>query len=438
MNKSEAIAAEIVKLINSSSVADKLPSEVEFARMFKTTPVTTAKALNLLKDRGVITRIPGRGSFVNRDVASPVRVLLADPVIWQAGIVDEIRAILKVRFPHREIILEAHPPTAGVWPPYKGYDIFSSTATFPCSYQQHVSPLPIGILGKYLDGDYFECAFEVQRDHNLLYGLPFFISPMTLVYNKDLLRKIGMDTVPHDYTLDDFMRLLELAVRAGMAAVEKYFALSIVRYLVFSSAGGEGDLDLLELRQRLQSLRQIRKKSDDGGKSFEAGEILFTGCTRQRLIQLKAVDFAWDVLPLPDILGKRIPMAGCFLMVSSETPDRALAEEIVEAFLSRDIQWLVARERIGLPVLKSLVPETLNMRCWSDNIFLEELSCCLTDNASNQRQILRLTEAMRHYIEGKDDFGWFMENVVVMVEEEKQARLLASSPRPEWQEALCV
>ncbi len=50
----------------------QLPTEIEVAKQFFVSRITSKKALTKLADDGIIVRIPGRGSFVKKDCAIPV------------------------------------------------------------------------------------------------------------------------------------------------------------------------------------------------------------------------------------------------------------------------------------------------------------------------------------------------------------------------------
>ena len=54
MTKSEEIAESIFMLIRSGELTGRLASEQKLAKQYGVSPVTAAKALNLLRERGVI------------------------------------------------------------------------------------------------------------------------------------------------------------------------------------------------------------------------------------------------------------------------------------------------------------------------------------------------------------------------------------------------
>ena len=64
MTKCEEIACQLLEKIKSGELSGRLPAEQELAKQCKVSPVTAAKALNILRDKGVVKRVSGRGTFV--------------------------------------------------------------------------------------------------------------------------------------------------------------------------------------------------------------------------------------------------------------------------------------------------------------------------------------------------------------------------------------
>ncbi|MBQ9502586.1 MAG: GntR family transcriptional regulator, partial [Lentisphaeria bacterium] len=72
--KSEQIAESILAKIMSGELTGRLPAEQELARQCGVSPVTAAKALNILRDKGVVRRVTGRGTFVTGNGRTVVRI----------------------------------------------------------------------------------------------------------------------------------------------------------------------------------------------------------------------------------------------------------------------------------------------------------------------------------------------------------------------------
>ncbi|MBR7105037.1 MAG: GntR family transcriptional regulator [Lentisphaeria bacterium] len=65
MNKSEEIFESLAGRITSGELTGRLPAEQKLAREYGVSPVTAAKALNLLRDKGLVRRVHGSGTYVN-------------------------------------------------------------------------------------------------------------------------------------------------------------------------------------------------------------------------------------------------------------------------------------------------------------------------------------------------------------------------------------
>jgi GntR family transcriptional regulator len=62
----EQLAGILRERITSGAITGRLPSERELQQEFGTAPMTSRKALRLLADEGLVTTVPGRGTFVVR------------------------------------------------------------------------------------------------------------------------------------------------------------------------------------------------------------------------------------------------------------------------------------------------------------------------------------------------------------------------------------
>jgi GntR family transcriptional regulator len=60
------LAGILRERIASGVITGRLPSERELQQEYGTAPMTSRKALRLLADEGLVTTVPGRGTFVVR------------------------------------------------------------------------------------------------------------------------------------------------------------------------------------------------------------------------------------------------------------------------------------------------------------------------------------------------------------------------------------
>ncbi len=407
--KTEAIADNLQVEIASGVYTDKLPSEQDIAKIYGTTPVTAGKVLNLLRDRNIIIRVPRLGSFVNKAQSKPLRIFLGRTVLDES-VIEQIAAELKRKFPQRKIEINTEQISDGMNFFDEGYDIVRTVATFRLSYSKYVKPFPSGLINKYLhEGNYFNCAFDIHRDHQLYYGLPVLISPIVILYNKELLSRYRRFDSPYDFKLEDFLALKEAVAQTP----DTHFAAdglaeAMLRYFVFSCPSMGASMDISCLRARLGIFNQLFGDAmDRTGNNFMDGNVLFTWTCRQRLNDFRDASFKWDILPLPAIPDRAIPATGEFLAVSNRTSDPDAAFEVAEAFLSYEIQKIIATSKWGLPIMKSLVPDTLDTHNYRDDIFVNDLPNLLLNNALEQDINLTLYTLFHDMIDNKYDFETF-------------------------------
>jgi len=91
--KYEEIMVSIQNDISNKKLlpGDKLPTEKELCETFSTSMITVVKALNDLKNKGVIVRVRGSGSYVKNDIhpklANGARISLA--VLWHSHLTSD-------------------------------------------------------------------------------------------------------------------------------------------------------------------------------------------------------------------------------------------------------------------------------------------------------------------------------------------------------------
>jgi len=62
----EQLAAILRARIESGGITGRLPSERDLQQEFGIAPMTSRKAIRLLADEGLVTTVPGRGTFLAR------------------------------------------------------------------------------------------------------------------------------------------------------------------------------------------------------------------------------------------------------------------------------------------------------------------------------------------------------------------------------------
>jgi ABC-type glycerol-3-phosphate transport system substrate-binding protein len=106
---------------------------------------------------------------------------------------------------------------------------------------------------------------------------------------------------------------------------------------------------------------------------------------------------------------RAVPATGEFLMISNRASDPAAALEVCKAFLEPQVQKLIAEYKFGLPVLKSLIPDTMDTRRYRDDIFVSEMKDLLVNNALDQDVNLSLVALMYGLLENAFNFEEFLD-----------------------------
>ena len=193
MTKSEEIAESIFLQIRSGALTGRLVSEQKLAKQCGVSPVTAAKALNILRDQGVVERIPGQGTFVTEQKKTVVKIK------FDRYFARKMIPLLEHHFPHVQIEESADMEEAdGV--------VFSTTIPFfPGEYflpwpQERVENLKNS-------GRFYPQVFEFHHVRRAVWGIPYLFFPDVLFYNKEIMRSIEPDFNPYDITFDDLLRL---------------------------------------------------------------------------------------------------------------------------------------------------------------------------------------------------------------------------------------
>lgn len=377
LNKSNYIEKELESLIRSGEYTDKLPSEKEIARMFDTTPVTASKALNRLQERKIITRIAGRGSYVNPDLSKNIRLMLR---YIPAHIVEEIHNELTVKFPHDKF--EFIPPCDFDSDFAKEADIFLYTSYFPSAYDTYFSALPETMINYMNDENYYGEAFNVHRHNKLFYGIPLILSPSVMVYNKTLFSHYFGAHSPNEISIDDLLRVSKKLSKgtylfdAGSAGKNGLFPLcfsqkhdAIIKRINLNDFSWETINEAISLYHRLYG------GSIGGDANFSKGNVVFHSTCRQFFCKGNAIpwNFPWDIAPEPFGENRINLLSSESLFVSNEAANPRYLFSICEFFLSPAIQNIFARYRYGIPMLKSAAVQSMDSHKYRDDIFYNEL-----------------------------------------------------------------
>lgn len=416
MNKFEEIASNLIKDIKDSKFVQKLPSERELAKIYNTTPVTAAKALNFLESKHIVVRKRGNGTFINenRDEKITVRISLPDELIT-----EEIKKRISARFPEISFVY-----TAPVWEStdcfVKNDIIWHKSSIMPASYDKLCRPLPLSYISdKIKSGMYNSDAFNINRSNLHYYGVPLFFSPILLIYNKTLFRKLDLPVPERALKLSEIHSIkdsIKSSADINLFAVS-VSAFSPIMNCIFASMNSGSTLDNIswpEIEKGLKTCEEFHRTAIDKKIDFLDGKSLFTYQCRQTLLDFKnKISFDWDVLPV--FYGSRrvctVGAESCFISANSLLRDDIIIP-VIDFLLSQEIQDYIASKSFGIPVLKSSALDSLSEYPYRDDYFFSECRNIAYENSLFEKDILRIFSLYANkYMGGLDTFKNFLTDV---------------------------
>jgi ABC-type glycerol-3-phosphate transport system substrate-binding protein len=379
LSKSKNIERQILSDIYSGRYVDRLPSEKKLAKLYKTTPVTAAKILNRLKDKKIVDRISGRGTFIKPGgLCRKVKLCLS----FLDEMMEKIKLELKRLFPETEIefvekgnknILELMEET----------DIIYLTSYFPDSRDKYFAPLPENLINEAQNDDkYYSGAFMTHYHNNSYYAVPCCASPCVLAYNKELFQKYFAPNAPASLSLNDLLNINEKLKDEDIALIDcNGFMRGTVIDFIFSQMP-EREVNRRNLNNTswehissgFEKLDKLLNDSINKKADFKKGKAVFTKLCRQTMIRrYPDLDFAWDVIPASFGRNRLSISASESLAVSANAENKEKLFEICRAFLEPSIQDIIGKYKYGVPILKSSALKSMDSHQFRDDVFFNEM-----------------------------------------------------------------
>jgi multiple sugar transport system substrate-binding protein len=190
-------------------------------------------------------------------------------------------------------------------------------------------------------------AIELARHNGKLYGLPVSVSPMLVVYNKELFDTAGLKHPAPGWTWDEF----ETAAKALAKAQEGNdpgYGVAVAPWtaadLLLSAGKGPADPDLTALTDTLNRLTRLHSDAKvapkevlgdaelDYYQAFGRGELGMLVSYWQNSFAHTKPEFAWGVAPLPG--NDSTPGMGTLGMVTANAENRANAVAFIKFIAS--------------------------------------------------------------------------------------------------------
>lgn len=354
-SKSEKIALKLLERIKSGELCGQLPSDKKVAEEFNVALMTATRALTLLQERGVVVRIPRRGTFTLADPGKVIRFQ------GNARFFEIFSGYLKKHRPEITLKPAGHNEEWDLCAVTTG-NIFLSSGNdsgmmFP---RQRVERLRNS-------GRYWDNVFDICIKNGSLYGIPYLFSPVLLHCSRSIMRKIEPDFDPVGLTMDHFIHLMEKAAEKGYGGIDMFcFTRSFFLNMIYCLAGHKPDeLSIMKAAQLLIKVLSFR------GRPFNEGNTLFTLAPRQKKEKQQFSNY--DIVPMPELNGVRsCPVASETLIASCRFEDSGLLHDLCEETLSPEFQKLVTANRFGIAADKNIAMQSMKTTSERDDFFFTE------------------------------------------------------------------
>ncbi len=394
--KFSEIAEELQKMIDRGEYTDRLPSEQELAQQFNTASATIRKSLDILLARGIIRKVPYVGTFIQRESRKKVRLAWTRIQFCPEGDRD-IREAVTNHFKDFDVEFVSDFSTSEI----RDCDLIRSVATAALSFSESVLPLPLEFTAKYPNDDYFNEPFKAHQINNFHYAMPILFSPSLMILDCEKVAGFGRPIGPYDLTWDTVMELARYARENNIPLFGEREIVNLCRCLVYSDTPN-GILTEIDVKKLKQKIHKFWPLLSEPIASLEERKLLTWSCRQSLPEQFRRRKYQMLVNPVFHAGEKsRNLITGEFLLISNRTKMFPEAVAVMEYMLGPEVQRLIARHKMGLPVLKSAAVDSINSRYYRDDIFLNETPNMLVNNASEQEFLLRLDAFSKSILNGE-------------------------------------
>ncbi|MBN8215485.1 MAG: winged helix-turn-helix transcriptional regulator [Spirochaetes bacterium] len=350
-NKCLKIAGLLRREIRQGRYTGKIPSENEIAKAHRISKATAAKVLHLLREEGLIETVVGSGSFVaSRRRAFVIRFTSDLGQVRRAE--ASLRTLLAEKFPGVEFHFDLD-GARGDW------DLSTLTTLSPDGYGAF-APLSAPLLRRLARLSLRAPAETLHRRGAQTFAVPHLMSPTFLIVNHKALAAAGFHPPgAHEST----GRTLLTWAREGLPLSPYDLSLTHLKeYFPFLlDAQGEGapgePAGVERAGEALAKWHRLRSVSRHGADIRRGEALAITASLMAEADYFAANPHYEPVLyPIQGAEGRRNVLHSQALAVSARCDGKAFAEDVIEAFFSREIQALFAGQGYGIPVLPTLDP----------------------------------------------------------------------------------
>jgi multiple sugar transport system substrate-binding protein len=357
---------------------DFLPSELELAEQYDISKHSIRKCLDVLVEQGYVQKIPRIGNKVSKPGPEPECILrfgFYPSMSEQAGLRTLVELFHK-RNPNIRVEL--------IPIPFKFDDLhlmqhYLDSGLIDVAMFNHQSFGEIQESDGLLDfleplepiPDIYPFLLPAFQNEGRLHAMPFAFSPVVLAYNKDHFEEYDLPEPDSSWTWDDLLRVASDITRDNNRVGFYYHALSDNRWPIFLLQSGEPLVDkktgrlsftspavreAIRMSRHIlfgQGLTSFLSQSDvEAEELFRNGKITMIMTTYFGLNIFQDAPFRFDIAPLPALQSAHTLNLVIGLAVSSKSPQREAAKNLVYELASLDYQSLIRRETLSIPALR--------------------------------------------------------------------------------------
>ena len=435
--KVETIADSLIDSINDGVYTSKLPSEKELSSLFKTTPVTAGKALNILRNKGIVDRVPGRGTFIITEEINKkttLNLLLrsnSEPSYIELW--EKIIASLHDKYPAITINIEIAKDNYTKAIKTGKYDLFINFSFMSQHLYSNFSPFA-DEFQELLDSNnyYFKKLEFVHRANGLAYGLPYTFSPMILFVNKTLFKEFFKCEIPASIKVEE---LVDLATQ--FTADKKNDSLQFIEFFgianMFNWISGAllkdnqcsiYDLSVDEFKECLYKIKKLYSKKLSKDCNFFNSNVIFRYSNRQFAFKIDGsgagVDF--DVIKLECQNGFGSGFANESIFIHKNCKNLKVAQEICKEIIGENIQTCIGQNHLGIPINKIAALESIDNSSYKDYLIYDSIkNISAHDQLYSNDCLEAFMSLLKSYVYNEINYEEFEKKMVKVFEYQKFA-----------------
>ena len=224
------------------------------------------------------------------------------------------------------------------------------------------------------DNNFYEKSLEALSWRNTLYAVPRDISNLVVFYNRDILRKNGINSPNDNWTLKEFLNIAQKVTHNGVFGIS--FEEDPLFYLPYLMSFGGGILsdDLSRLiveenasQKGIQFYADLRKRHHVAPLKAESASATMAQMFLQQKLAMhltgrwlvpkyrEEADFDWDIVPFPQgENGSIVPLDASGWAIAKSSKNKIMARKLVDFLASKENSQKFAQSGLIVPARKDV------------------------------------------------------------------------------------